>query len=158
MRNLAGIVFMATLLTLVVLGAAGCASTPQATPERDAEAKQFGSSPAAATVYIYRPGGSAELQDDPVLWIDDRLIGATLPRAYFRVHLDPGNHVFTGLGPDNGRLTLETRPGEVYFVEQVVSGGQSRFRLVTAQLWQQVITNCCHLLETWAPGQRPLLR
>lgn len=153
--KLAGIVF--TVL-LVALGAAGCASTPQASRERDAEAKQFGTSPAAATVYIYRPGGPTGQQEDPVLWIDNRLIGATLPRAYFRVYLTPGSHVLTGLGHDNGRLTLETRPGEVYFVEQAVISGQSRFRVVIADLGKEAVANCCHLLETWAPGQRPLLR
>lgn len=138
--------------------AAGCASTPQASRERDADAKLFGSSPAAATVYIYRPNATPSPEDETVLWIDNRLIGATLPRTYFRVHLNPGNHTFTGLGFDNGRLQLEARPGEVYFVEQAISAGQSRFRLVSADLGKKVITNCCHLLETWAPGQRPLLR
>jgi Protein of unknown function (DUF2846) len=143
---------------LLALLVAACASTPQASRERDAEAKLFGSSPAAATVYIYRPAATPAPQDETVLWIDNQLIGATLPLAYFRVHLEPGRHVFTGLAYDTGRLELEVRPGEVYFVEQAITSGQSRFRVVSADLGKKVITKCCHLLETWAPGQRPLLR
>ena len=148
-------IVLSLVSVLLMLGLAGCASTPQASRERDFEAKQFGSSPATATVYIYRTDTS---RDDTVLWIDNRLIGATLPRAYFRVHLDPGRHVFTGMASDNGRLAFEARPGEVYFVEQVLHAGQSHFRLVAADLAQKVVTNCCLLLENWAPGQRPLLR
>jgi hypothetical protein len=142
-------------LLLLALWISGCASTPQASVERDAEAKRFGSSPAVATVYVYRPDGT---QDDSVLWIDDRLVGTTLPRAYFRVYLDPGRHVFSAMAPDNGRLMLETRPGEIYFVEQIISAGQSRFQAVSETEGRKAITNCCSLLENWAPGQRPLLR
>ena len=146
---------MRRIIGLLVLWIAGCASTPQATRERDTEAKQFGSSPATATVYIYRTSAAP---DETVLWIDDRLIGATLPYSYFRVQLDAGPHVFTGLAADAGRLALETLPGEVYFVEHAISAGQSRFRPVAAEMGKKVVTNCCHLLESWAPGQRPLLR
>ena len=146
---------MRRIIGLLVLWIAGCASTPQATRERDAEAKQFGSSPATATVYVYRTSAAP---DETVLWIDDRLIGATLPYSYFRVHLDAGRHVFTGLASDAGRLALETRPGEVYFVEHTISSGQSHFRPVETEIGKKVVTNCCHLLESWAPGQRPLLR
>ena len=142
--------------TLALVAAlAGCASTPQASVERDAEAKQFGSSPATATVYVYRPDTA---QDETVLWIDNRLIGSTLPRTYFRVHLDPGRHVFTGVAVDNGRLELETRPGEVYFVAHTLAAGQSRFMPVSADIGRKMVANCCSLLENWASGQRPLLR
>lgn len=139
----------------IFLWLAGCASTPQASQERDAEAKQFGSTPAASTVYVYRPYTA---HDDTVLWIDGRLIGATLPRTYFRVHLDPGRHEFAGIAADNGRLVLETRPGEVYFVAQALFAGQSDFQVVPAKTARKAIINCCSLMENWAPGQRPLLR
>ena len=146
---------MRPLLLLLAVWVAGCASTPQASVERDAEAKRFGSSPSVSTVYVYRPDTG---QDDTVLWIDGRLIGATLPRTFFRVHLDPGRHVFTGMAVDNGRLELETRPGEVYFIAQIVSAGRSHFQPVPETFGKKVVTNCCSLLENWAPGQRPLLR
>jgi hypothetical protein len=144
-----------TALLLVLCGLAGCASTPQASRERDDEAKQFASSPAAATVYVYR---TDNLPDDSVLWIGDRLIGATLPHTYFRVPVNPGRHVIGGWAADNGRIALEVRPGQVYYVSLAIHAGQSYFRLEAREVGQKVITNCCVLLENWAPGQRPLLR
>ncbi len=144
------------LAVLALLAAlAGCASTPQASAQRDADAKRFGSAPATAAVYVYRVDNARE---DSVLWIDGRLIGATLPRTYFRVHLEPGRHWLTGYVADNGRMVLETRPGKAYFVELNVVTGQSHFRLVPDETGQKVVTNCCSLMENWAPGQRPLLR
>lgn len=142
----------------VVLGAgllwfAGCASIPQASLERDAEAKQFVSHPATAALYVYRIDTA---EDHPVLWIDGRLIGATLPYTFFRVDVEPGKHVLSGLASDNGRLALDTRPGEVYFVALAMTSGQSRFQQVPDG--RKTLTNCCSLLENWAPGQRPLLR
>ena len=136
---------------------AGCASTPQATGEQDAEAKQYASSPGSSTVYIYRADfGNAD--SDTVLWVDGRLIGATLPKSFFRVHVEPGKHTLTGMGYDNGRLTIETRPGELYFVSLSVVSGNSMFWQVPAETGRQAIDRCCALMENWAPGQRPLLR
>jgi len=138
---------------------AGCASTPQASAERDAEAKQFASSPGSSTLYVYRTDfGNADADSDSVLWIDGRLIGATLPRAYFRVNVDPGPHTLNGAGHDVGKVVLETRPGEIYFVSLSVSAGHSVFRLESAESARNALIACCVLLENWAPGQRPLLR
>jgi hypothetical protein len=147
--------FAAAALAVLLWGLTGCASTPQATAARDSEAKQFASSPAAATVYVYRTDTA---QEDSVLWVDGRLVGATLPHTYFRIALDPGPHVISGMAADNGHMAFETRPGQVYFVAHTVLGGQSLFKLMSAENGQKVITNCCALMENWAPGQRPLLR
>lgn len=154
----AGAGLRATLALAVlglIAGLAGCASTPQASAERDADAKRFGSAPATAAVYIYRNDTADE---DSVLWVDGRLIGSTVRGTYFRVHLEPGRHVLTGMAADNGRLALETRPGVVYFVSLKVVGGRSHFQLVPGETAKKVVANCCNLLENWAPGQRPLLR
>lgn len=139
---------------------AGCASTPQASAERDAEAKLFISQPAVAAIYIYRPAASrdVETQVDTTLWMDGRLIGATLPRTFFLIHAAPGSHLFRGTGPDNGRLRLEVRPGEIYFVRLQVVAGQSRMEPVDPIQGRQELSACCVLLENWRPGQRPLLR
>jgi hypothetical protein len=137
------------------MGLAGCASTPQASAERDAEAKQFGSAPATAAVYVYRNDTAHE---DSVLWIDGRVIGSTLRRTFFRVHLEPGRHLLSGMAADNGHLILETRPGAVYFVALTVVAGQSHFQRVPDASGRKTLVNCCTLMENWAPGQRPLLR
>jgi len=136
---------------------AGCASTPQATRERDAEAKEFTTHPGHSTIYVYRPESDTP-DSDTVLWIDNKLIGATLPRSYFRVNVEPGKHTLRGMGHDQGTLTLDTRPGELYFVSLYVFSGNSHFWPVPAETGRQAIHRCCALMENWAPGQRPLLR
>ena len=92
--------------------------------------KQFTSHPNSAAVYVYRPDfpiGTGEWSDS-VLWVNDRLIGSTLPRTYFRVDLRPGRQVLRGDGPDIGRFTLDTRSGEIYFVSLNVRAGTFTLR------------------------------
>lgn len=149
-----GCVMLAFALALLV---AGCASTPQAARDSDADAKQFVPHPNASTLYVYRSDFGSE-DDQSVLYVDGRLIGATLPRTFFRVNLRPGNHLLNGVGADNGRLSLATRPGEIYFVSLAVVGGQSYFSVVDTETGRKTLAACCALLENWAPGQRPLLR
>lgn len=144
-------------LVTAVLGIAACASTPQASRERDADAKTFSTQPGASTLYIYRNDFTLPGQDSN-LWVDGRLIGATLPRAFFRVNVRPGKHRLNGDGRDTGSLSLETRPGELYFVSLSIINGNSYFAVVKPEAGRETILACCALLENWAPGQRPLLR
>src|SRR5688572_6326275 len=123
LRIWTGLLFAATLL------AAGCASTPQASPQRDAEAKAFSTHPDSGTIYVYRSEHD-RLEDDTVLYIDGRIVGQTLPGAYFRVDTVPGRHVLHGIGVDTGKIIVNTRPGQLYFVELNVIEGQSHFRLM----------------------------
>ena len=151
---------LARLLLAAALAVAGCASTPEASRERDAEAKRFESRPDAAVIYVYRSDfASTEMaSDDTVLYVDGRLIGATLPLTFFRFDVREGVHLLHGYGHDQGRLTLETRAGQIYFVLLQPAGGVSDFRRVDAAAGKRDILRCCTLLETWVPGQRPLLR
>jgi hypothetical protein len=142
---------------LLALAIAGCASTPQAAADRDADAKRFETHPAASSIYVYRSEFNRS-PGDSVLYMDGRLIGATLPGSYYRIDVDPGRHTLHGLGIDTGQLTLETRPGELYFVALAVLAGSSRFSQVTQSTGQREVAACCAMLETWRPGQRPLLR
>jgi len=147
-RGAAGVV-------LVLLAA--CTSTPQASSEADARAKEFYTHPNAATIYVYRSEFNT-LDEESVLFMDGRLIGGTLPGAYFRIDAVPGRHVLHGTGPDIGSIALDTYAGELYFVSVDVIGGHSHFRAVSPVIAEQHIRACCALLENWAPGQRPLLR
>ena len=125
---------LALLVAMIAL--AGCASTPQASRERDAEAKRFLSRPDAAVIYVYRndfPTLGGESSNDSVLYVNDRLIGATLPMTFFRFDVRAGEHLLRGVARDMGRLTLNTRDGELYFVSLQVVGGRSVFRLVDAE-------------------------
>ena len=146
-------------LLVLILASAGCTSTPQASPERDAEAKQFKPRPYAAVIYVYRdePGTALE-PDETILYVNNRLIGTTLPGGFFRFDVRAGAHLLQGYPPDTGRLKLEVRNGEIYFVSQKTAGGTSSFRLVAPETGKRDIVKCCALLENWAPGQRPLLQ
>jgi hypothetical protein len=135
---------------------AGCAATPEASRQSDAEAKRFDSAPGAAIVYLYR----ADLPNNrgvSTLWLDGRLIGELLPATYFRVAVRPGKNLLTALAGDTGRLEFETRGGEVYFIAISVLGndgaGVSHFRIVSPDVSRAQIERCCTLLETWKPGQ-----
>jgi len=139
---------------------AGCASVPQATAERDAEAKQFIARPDAATIYVYRDDFAAKEQftDDTVLYVGRRLIGATLPTTFFRIDVQAGEHLLLGYAYDQGSLKVDTRLGEIYFVSLQSTAGTSRFMLVKPEIGKRDILRCCALLENWAPGKQPLLR
>lgn len=147
--------WLAIFASLLVIG--GCASTPQASRERDAEAKEFRSHPATGALFVYRPDASS-VEEDTVLYVGGRLIGATLPGTFFRVDVRPGKVLLHGIGPDAGHLEVDVRPGEIYFVSLRVLAGESRFALKDAAAGRRELLACCHLLENWAPGQRPLLR
>ena len=149
---------LALVVSLVLLG--GCASTPEASPGDDADAKRFESAPGAAIIYLYR--ADAQSSGIATIWIDDRLVGQTLPTTYFRVAVRTGHNRITASGADVGRLEIDTREGGVYFVAMQVIGemeGSSTtvFRSVTPEVGKAEILRCCTLLETWRPGQRRLL-
>ncbi len=141
---------------LLALSAA-CASTPEATIERDQAAKNFEPQPGSSTIYVFRPDFPGQ-EDNTVLWINGRLIGATLPTTYFRVATTPVIQHLSGFAGDNGTMRLETRPGEIYFVRLHTVAGQSIFEPVESAAGRRELVECCGLLENWRPGQRPLLR
>ncbi len=136
---------------------AGCAATPEASLQDDAEAKRFDSAPRAAIVYLYRadtPGSTTS-----TLWVDDRIVGQTLPATYFRVAVRPGRNRIAAFAPDHGRLEIDTREGGVFFVAMQVGGdldapGNTLFRSVPPEAGKAEILRCCTMLETWRPGQR----
>jgi hypothetical protein len=148
------------ILAAAVFALGGCTSTPQATLERDAEAKQFMARPDAATIYVYRDDFMVDDLDmqDATLYVDGRLIGGTLPKTFFRFDVRAGEHLLHGFGYDQGSLKVDTRSGEIYFVSLQVTGGTSRFTLVKPETGKRDILRCCALMENWAPDQRPLLR
>lgn len=145
----------ALLAFLICSMLSACASTPQASPERDAHAKAFDTHPATGAIYVYRYDNAQE--EDSVLFVDGRLIGATLPRTYFRFDVRPGSHRLHGIGGDTGTLVFEARPGDIRFVSLRVLNGLSYFQPVSDEVGREAIRSCCTLLENWSPGQRPLI-
>jgi hypothetical protein len=145
-------------LVALLLALGGCASTPQATPQRDAEAKQFITHPGFAGIYVFRPDFLTAEMDDSTLFVDDRLIGATLPGTFFRIDVQPGTHVVSSSAAGSTNLKVDTRPDQLYFVQLNVMSGGSTLALVDPETAKRTIRRCCALMENWAPQQRPLLR
>lgn len=147
-------------LVLLMAFISGCAATPEASRESDAEAKRFESAPRAAIIYLYR-SDTPNIGTTATLWIDGRLVGETLQATYFRVIARPGRNRISASGHDTGRLEIDTRENEVYFVAmQVLGDGESSsntiFRSVPPAAGKAEILRCCIMLETWRPGQTRL--
>jgi hypothetical protein len=151
--------------TLIALGALGlcaaCASTPQATPERDAEARRFEPVTREAVIYIYRPGVALS-GPETTLWVDNRLVGASLPGTFFRVIALPGRNVIDTSPPDSGRIEITTQGNDVTYVEMITEGRwidapSTRFRVMPDEQAKAEIARCCWMLETWRHNQPRLL-
>ncbi|HKA39071.1 MAG TPA: hypothetical protein VKD25_04845, partial [Burkholderiales bacterium] len=107
---------------------------------------------------VFRPDFRGAEMDDSTLYVDNRMIGATLPGTFFRIDVQPGPRVVSSSATGSTRLKVDTRADELYFVRLNVAGGNSRLVLVDAETAKRTIRECCALMENWAPGQRPLLR
>lgn len=139
--------------------AAGCASTPQATPGQDAEAKQFGTDANLATLYVYRPGsnfGDRVEEASPVIYVDQQLIGSPLAGVFFVVRLKPGTHVLSGIANDQGKMTLQVQAGQLYFVSLRVVNGNSIYTPVSVQNGKQEVSACCTLYQNVDPNRESL--
>jgi hypothetical protein len=154
-----------TTRSRVVLGVtlalvAGCASTPEATLERDAEAKRFEPVTRDSVIYIYR-GELPSTGYVTTVLANGRLLGSSLPGTFFRILVLPGKTVLETLPPDNGRIEIHTRGNDVAFVEMRTSGSdghpQTQFRRMTSEIAKAVIRADLRLLETWRHGQPRLL-
>jgi hypothetical protein len=147
-------------LSLLAALVGGCAATPEASPQSDAEAKRFETAPRTAIIYLYRadtPSNGATA----TIWVDGRLIGESVPATYFRVLARPGHNRISASGHDTGRLEIDTRANEVYFVAMQVLGDAENssstiFRSMPPAAANAEILRCCTLLETWRPGQTRL--
>ena len=136
---------------------AGCAATPLATNESDADAKRFETAANAALIYVYRPTGYGG-HGVSTLWIDDRRVGETLPGTFFRVAVRPGRNRITTGGNDMGRIEIDTKADGVYFIEAQVAGetqseSKTTFRAVSPDAGKSAVQGCCRMLEAWRPGQ-----
>ena len=81
--------------------------------------------------------------------------GALAMSSLDRFDVRAGAHLVQGHGYDQGRLKLDARNGEIYFVSLRTASGTSDFRLVAPETGKRDILRCCSLFENWAPGQRP---
>ena len=148
-------VLLATLLCVA------CVSTPEAPPERDAEAKRFEPVTRDSVIYVYRADIGADTPPTTLI-VNNRIVGSSLVGTFFRIIVLPGRTVLETEVPDPGRIEIETRGNDVVFVEMRTSGGpdgppSSRFRRMPPEVAKPAILDCCSLLETWRPNQPRLL-
>jgi hypothetical protein len=119
------ILFIFVLVSLFEL--VGCVSIPLAPTEQDAARKQF-PMPAQDTagVYIYRNHLATRqgLLVKRSIYMDDKLLGDTLPDTYFFREVKPGIHkISTESEFSNNDLTLDAEAGKNYFVHQFLKMG-----------------------------------
>jgi len=140
---------------------AGCASTPESTPERDEWAKHFEPVTRDSVIYVYRPDMQSPMASTE-LYVNRRLVGSSLPGTYFRIPVLPGNSVIDVFAGDGSPITVATRGNDVVFVELRNYGTDEgtpnmRFRQVSAEAGKQAILDCCSRLELYKSDQPRLL-
>jgi hypothetical protein len=149
------------LILCALLLCAACASTPEATPERDAEAKRFEPVTRDSVIYIYRPDTPGKTEAI-ALYVNRRVLGSSLPGTFFRVIVLPGPTVIETFPADGGYIEVETQGNDVTFVEMRDYGGLDNnpmvhLRRMPPEAAKAAILECCSMLETWRPGQPRLL-
>src|ERR1700704_2426006 len=88
------------LVSTAILSLASCATVPMAAPDADSAAKQFGTIPDKARIYVVRASsvGTAILFQTSV---DDRIIGSLPVHTYLVTEVSPGPHTITAVGGEN---------------------------------------------------------
>lgn len=111
------------LIMTVTLTACATSSVKQATEREDVEAKKFITYPGKATVYVYRDNtqGPGEIEMPSKLslplWVDGKSMGIVGIHTYQRLILEPGEHVFASEGKNRDETVINTKAGEVTFVQ-----------------------------------------
>ena len=138
-----------------------CTSTPEATPERDRWAKEFEPVVRDSVIYVYRPDppGTMAVTD---LFVNQRLVGSSLPGTYFRIPVLPGRNRLETFAAHGEPIDIVTRGNDVVFVELQNHSAQEgtpnmRFRIVPPERGKAAIRACCSRLETWRQDQPRLL-
>ena len=135
--------------------AAGCAATPQASPDADDYAKRFLPQRGASVIYLYRDDRVGP-QTAITMTIDGHLLGDLLPTTYYRMSGFPGHHVLAVTGQQQASVALETEAGKIYFVTMRTT--QTENPIVTLlpvppARGEADIRSCCDRLENWRRGQ-----
>jgi hypothetical protein len=114
--------FQIRFAVILLAALTGCASVPLAPTDADSAAKTFATAPDSGNVYVYRNEsiGSAIKMG---VYVDEKPIGQTAAKTYFKVPLTPGKHKIRGHAENNSVLELDVQPGKNYFVWQEVKMG-----------------------------------
>jgi hypothetical protein len=111
---------------VALLMLAGCltytppAPSPLASPQSDAQAKQFSPAPGKSNLYVSRPG-ELTIFGKPAPYgvtLDGKEVGGIVPDMYFCFALDPGNHTLSASCQDGiDTVTLRVEAGKNYYYQ-----------------------------------------
>jgi hypothetical protein len=126
------------LVPAVLLVLAGCISytpptpSPFASPQADAQAKQFSPAQGKGNLYISRPGEFA-IFGKPAPYgttLDGKEAGGIMPEMYFCFALDPGTHTLGVSCQDSmDTVTVRVEPGKNYYYQINSSNVDNRTKL-----------------------------
>jgi hypothetical protein len=117
-------------LPFLLLALVGCVTytppdpSPLASPDSDAQAKQFAPPPGKGNLYVARVSEFVILgQPAPfAFFVDEREVGGIVPGMYYCFSLEPGNHTFSASSAsstDHATVTIEA--GKNYFYQLTTS-------------------------------------
>ena len=109
---------LTVVLGAVLLGLGGCISVPvtYATPEADAEAKQFKCPEGLSRVYVFRDENFGYLYP-LTLSIDEQRIGDFAAMTYGVFDVRPGSYEFTSITPEaTTQLLVDAEAGEINYL------------------------------------------
>lgn len=101
---------------VVALFSAGCASVPMAGKDRDAAAKEFATTPDAASLYVYRASSWGSGVKYPV-HLDGKWLGELPGSTFLFLPVQPGPHSVMVIAESNKVQAFTAEPGKVYYVK-----------------------------------------
>jgi hypothetical protein len=144
---------LASLAVLAVLATA-CASVPKATPEADAFAKEFRTTPGKTNLYVFRDESFGAAVKMTVV-LDDRILGDTAAKTFLLASIDPGPHNLVSKAENDARLEFVAEPGKNVYVWQEVKMGvlmaRSKLQLVGEESARPRVAECSLALGNLMP-------
>jgi hypothetical protein len=104
-------------VVLCVAALAGCAIKEWPwMKEAEKEAKSFAADPGMSLIYLYRATSNSPTFRLGI-FLNGEIIGALDTRSFIVCRVPPGTHEIASREAEAARITLETEPGGLYFVE-----------------------------------------
>jgi hypothetical protein len=126
---------------LIALFVGGC-HTPLPPSPHEIQAKRFEPVADKSVIYVVRDFPDANLP--ATIALGESATITTYPGTFYRWEVAPGRHRISGFAADTGSITLQTQPGQVYYVQQTLnpfySYASSSFRPVGENQGRAVVT------------------
>ena len=112
--------------------------------EAEKEAKSFTPDSSMSLIYIYRPTPLSPTFRVGI-FLDGEIIGALDTKSFIVCRVSPGTHEIASREAEAARLTLETEPGGLYFIQQdfpdmMVAGARTTFQVEETGQGKRVVS------------------